>query len=67
MLANNIKAYLSESLFRYSTLGYAPNLTHKNKGRLERLVKDEHSSFLQKFVNYALKKFNNTGPQVSIS
>ena len=29
--------------------------------RLERLARDKHSSFLQKFVNYDRKKFNRIG------
>jgi hypothetical protein len=30
---------------------------------LERPAKDKHSSLIQKFVNYGLKKFYNIGPR----
>ncbi len=43
--------------FRCSTLGQAPGLIHKHQTRLERLVRDKHSSLLQKSVNYGCKKF----------
>jgi hypothetical protein len=35
----------------------------KKETRLERLARDKHSSFLRKFVNYALKKFYKIGPR----
>jgi len=37
-------------------------LTRKHYTRLERLVREKHSSFLQKSVNYASKKFYRIGP-----
>ncbi len=43
----------------------ASGLTCKNQTRLERLVRDEHTSLLQTFLNYGLEKFYNIGPGVS--
>jgi hypothetical protein len=39
-------------------------LTNNHYTRLERLVRDKHSSLLRKFVNYGQKKFYNIGPRV---
>ncbi len=36
--------------------------TNKHKSRLERLVRNKHSSFLRIFVNYGRKEFYNIGP-----
>ncbi len=49
-------------LFRCSTLGQAPVLTHKHQTRLESLAKDKHSSLLQKIVTYDRKKFYKIVP-----
>ena len=57
MFVDKARGYLSEALFRCSTLGYAPGLTHKHQTRLERLAKDKHSGLLQKSVNYSRKSF----------
>jgi hypothetical protein len=38
------------------SLGYAPALPGKHHSILERLAREKHSSFLQKFVNYGRKK-----------
>jgi hypothetical protein len=42
-------------------------LTHKHLTRLEKLSRGEHSSLLQKFVNYDSKKFHNIGPRPKVS
>ncbi len=47
------RAYLSKSSFRFST----PGLTFKHYTRLERLVRDKHTSLLRTFVNYGRKFF----------
>jgi hypothetical protein len=57
------KSYLSEALFRYSTLGWAPSLTHKHYTRLEMLARDKDSSLLYKFVNYSRKRFITLAPE----
>ncbi len=41
MFAVKAGAYLTEAPFRCSTLGQAPDLTHKHQTRLERLAKQE--------------------------
>ncbi len=61
MIVGKAGAYLAEALFRCSTLGYAPGLTHKHYTRLERLNRNKHSSLLRTFVNYGRKKFYNIG------
>jgi hypothetical protein len=48
ILAGKAEAYVSEALFRYSTLGQAPSLTHKLYTRLEMLGGDKHSSLFGK-------------------
>ncbi len=53
IFAGKVEAYLSETLFRNSTL--ALSLTHK------------HSSLLRKFVNYVRKKFTTLGPGVNVN
>jgi len=45
----------SETLFRCTTLRWAPGLAHKHVTRLERLARDKHFSLLGTFVNYGLK------------
>ncbi len=45
-------------------LGYAPGLTHKHQTRLAILARDQHSSLLQKSVNYGQKKVYNIGPML---
>ncbi len=47
MFLGKIDAYLSEALFRYSTLKQAPGLTHKYKTWLEKLASVNHSSLLK--------------------
>jgi hypothetical protein len=54
MFASKVGAYMSESPFRCSTLGWAPGLTHKHYTRLEKLARDKH--LLRKSVNYGQKK-----------
>ncbi len=63
MFVVKARAYLSEALFRYSTLGWAPGLTHRHHTRLEMLFGDKHSSILRKIKNHKLrtKKFYNNG------
>jgi hypothetical protein len=39
-----------------------PSLVCKHHTRMERLVRDKHSSLLQKSVNYSCTKFYSTGP-----
>jgi hypothetical protein len=56
------RAYLSEAPFRYSSLGYAPDLTHKHLTRMERLAKDKQSSLLPKSVITDKKSFITLGP-----
>jgi len=56
MFAGKAKAYPSEAPFRFSTLGYAPGLSHKHKTRLERLARDKRSSLSRKVVIYGSKK-----------
>ena len=48
-----------KELFRCSTQGQAPGLTHKHLTGLEKLARDKHSGLLRKFVNYQQKKFHN--------
>ncbi len=62
MFAIKAGAYMNESPFRCSTLGYAPGLTHKHLTRLERVAKNKHSSLLQKSVNYDRKIFIGLAP-----
>ncbi len=40
-----------------STLGWAPDIAPKHQTRLEKLAKDKHPNFGQKFVNYGQKLF----------
>ncbi len=63
MFAGNARAYPSEALFRCSTLWQTPGLTHKLQTRLERFARDNHTSLLQKFINYDRKMFYNIGPR----
>jgi hypothetical protein len=44
-----------------SLYSYALGLIHKHLTRLERLVRDKHSSFLRTFVNYGHKFFITLG------
>jgi hypothetical protein len=62
MFVGEARFYPSETSFRYSTLGWAPGLTHKHKTRLERLGRDKHYSLLQKSVNYGQKSFITLAP-----
>ncbi len=56
-------ACLSEVPLRCSTLGQFPGLIRKQQTRLERLVRDKHSSLLRTYVKYVRKKFHNFGPR----
>ncbi len=52
-----VRAFLSESSLRCSTLGQAPAWPcHKHYTKLERPARDKHCSLLQTFVNYSSKK-----------
>jgi hypothetical protein len=64
LFVGKARAYLSEATFMWSTIIPAPGLAHKQYARLEKLASDKLFSFLQKFVNYARKKFDNIGPFV---
>jgi hypothetical protein len=55
-----------EEPFKCSTLGYAPGLVHKQKSRLERLTRGEHSSSLQEFVTYGRKKYITLAPVLGV-
>ncbi len=61
MFEGKARVYPGEALFRSSTLGYAPGLTHKYYTELEWLAKDKHSSILKTFVNYGRKTFYKIG------
>ena len=61
MFVSKAGAYPSEALFRCSTLGQAPGLTHKHTW-LERPAREKHSSLLRTSENYICKKFYNIGP-----
>jgi hypothetical protein len=56
MLVGGAGAYYIEAFLRWSTLGQAASLTHKNYIMLEKPARDQHSSLLQTFVNYGHKK-----------
>ncbi len=47
----------SEMYFRCSTLGQAPNHTHKHQTRQLSLAREKHSSLLRILINYSCKKF----------
>ncbi len=51
------------SLFRCSTLGQAPCLTHVHQTRLERPARNKHSSLLPAFKTNSCKKFYNIVPR----
>jgi hypothetical protein len=59
MFTSEAMARQSEAPFKCSTLGYAPDLTHKQKTRLEKPARDKQSSL---FEIYGHKKFYNIGP-----
>jgi hypothetical protein len=61
--AGKAGAYPNEAFFRCSTLGYAPDFTHKYVTRLEKLARDKHSRLLQEFVTYDSKKSYNICPR----
>jgi hypothetical protein len=61
MFADKAEAYPSETLFRYSSLGWAPGLTHRHQTRLEKLAGDKYSSLLRKIINYGQKSFITFG------
>ncbi len=42
--------------------GVGSGLPHKHRARLERFIRDKHTSMLQTFVNYNWKRFYNIGP-----
>ncbi len=63
VFAGKARAFPSGIPFRYSTLGQAPGLAHKQYHRLERLARGKHYSSLQKFVTYGRKKFYIIGPR----
>jgi hypothetical protein len=51
MFAGKHGAYLSEVLFRFSTLGLGFWPYPQTDTRLEKLAKDKYSSLLRKFAN----------------
>ncbi len=61
--ANKAKANPSGVPLRWSTLRWAPDLTHNQQISLESPVSDKHYCLLQKFVNYGRKKFYNIWPR----
>jgi hypothetical protein len=61
MFASRARAYSNGKLFRCSTLGLAPGLTHIHKTRQERFVRDKNSILLGTFINYARKLFYSVG------
>ncbi len=50
---------------RFST-GIGSGLTRKHIPRQEKLAMDNHSSLLQKFVYYGMKKFYNIDPPAKV-
>ncbi len=56
----------SEQPFRCSTQGQAPDLTHKQQTKLERLARDIDSNFFRKFVNYRQKSLKTLTPVVNV-
>ncbi len=65
MFASKAAAYSSVAPFSCSTLGQAPDHTHKYKTRLERIAKDKCFNFLWKDVSYGRKKFYNIGRRLN--
>jgi hypothetical protein len=66
MFVGKAGAYPIEEPFRYSTLGYAPGLAHKQSTRLEKLVRGKHFSLSRKFLNYGQKSFKTFPPEVNV-
>ncbi len=60
-LFKSVKARAFQVEHLKEALRYAPGLAHKHKTRLERLVRDKHSSLLQALVNYGCKMFYRIG------
>jgi hypothetical protein len=67
MFAVKTGAYWSETLFRCSTLGKAPGLSHIHLTKLERLDRDKHSGVFLKVVTYGRKKFYNIGTRANVT
>ncbi len=63
MLVSKTKAYLNEPLFRCSTPGKVPGLTHKRLTRLEGLARGKHSSLSRKSVDWGHEEFYNIEPR----
>jgi hypothetical protein len=51
-------AYPRVEQLNFTSLGYASGLSYKHWIRLEKPALDKHSSLLQKYVNFADKKFS---------
>ncbi len=63
MFVGKAKAYARVEQLKCTSLVLGPGLSYKHWTRLERLVRDKHSSLLRKFVNYDRKEFYNIGPR----
>ncbi len=55
--------YLSKAPSKCSIIGQALSINLKQKTKLERPVRNKHSSLLRKFRNHGQKKFYNIGPR----
>ncbi len=60
MSTSRAEAYLSETPFRSSTVGYVPALTPKYQTRLKTLARDKHFSLFCLLVNYNRRGFYST-------